>query len=227
METKSINLTNDEIQKLFRFVESKYVRYKDVQFEIVDHLASSIEEVQENDPTVNFDAALKDVYSKFPITGFTNFIASKSESLQKYWRKKLWKYFLEYFKLPKILLLFMLFGIFHVLFSTFQVHSFLIFVVITLLIIPLWYIQNRRNQIEKQREKYLVVESYGSAVYFIAYLSNYPLLIKDIVIDTTYEINVFSAYCAILLVLWNAIIFVFPEMLKEEIESNFAHLEIG
>lgn len=81
-------LTEEQIADLFKFVESKGVRWKDVQFEIVDHLASSVEEIQEKNPEYSFNRALDKVYSKFPITGFVELVSDQEKVVSKIWKKK-------------------------------------------------------------------------------------------------------------------------------------------
>ena len=51
-------ISKENVNELFRFVESKNVPFKDVQFEIVDHLASGIEEEMIKDQNLNFNSAL-------------------------------------------------------------------------------------------------------------------------------------------------------------------------
>jgi len=97
-------LSKEEIDQLFKFVESKNVKYKDVQFEIVDHLASAIEEMQESDPTLSFNSALLRTYAKFPITGFAVMILAKEKALSKFWKKRFFSAFLSCFSYPKIIL---------------------------------------------------------------------------------------------------------------------------
>jgi hypothetical protein len=97
-------LTPEQIQSLFAFVKSKYVRYIDVQYELVDHLATAIEDEMQKDSKLSFDAALSKVYARFPVTGFTDFVASKASSLGSYWRRRYFKILLTYFTPPKIFL---------------------------------------------------------------------------------------------------------------------------
>ena len=97
-------LSKEEIQKLFTFVESKNVPYRDVQFEIVDHLASAMEEMKEKNREWPYDLCLQQVYNKFPITGFAMLQLEKEKAVKRYWQKKMIPYFKEFFKLPKILL---------------------------------------------------------------------------------------------------------------------------
>ena len=97
-------LPTEEVQKLFTFVQSKNVPYRDVQYEIVDHLASAIEDMKEENPEWSYSSCLQKIYKKFPITGFAQLQMEKEEALIKYWKKKIWPYVKEFFKLPKIIL---------------------------------------------------------------------------------------------------------------------------
>lgn len=101
---QSTQLNTKQIQKLFDFAKSKHVRSIDLQYEIVDHLASGIERQISEDPQLSFEQALKIEYGKFPITGFSKFKEAKSKALQKYWRKKIWSCIATYFTIPKIIL---------------------------------------------------------------------------------------------------------------------------
>jgi hypothetical protein len=75
----------EEVERLFKFVKSKYVHYFDLQCELVDHLACAIEEEWELNPTVSFENALTRVYARFPITGFTHFVAEQAKYINGYW----------------------------------------------------------------------------------------------------------------------------------------------
>ncbi|MBK7635546.1 MAG: hypothetical protein IPJ13_15665 [Saprospiraceae bacterium] len=77
------HLTTDQIQSLFAFVKSKYVRYIDVQYELVDHLATAIEDEMQKDSKLSFEAALSKVYARFPITGFYQFYCIKSRQFRQ------------------------------------------------------------------------------------------------------------------------------------------------
>lgn len=99
----SQQLNEQQIDHLFDFVGSKYVRYIDVQHELVDHLASAIEEEMEASGST-FESALQSVYGRFPITGFASFVAEKEKGMRRYWRLRQFAYLKTYFTFPKVLM---------------------------------------------------------------------------------------------------------------------------
>lgn len=84
-----MELNQKQIKYLFKFVEEKGVKYYDVQHEIVDHLASSIETEMIENKNTSFEQALYRVYSKFPITGFAQYTVDLEKSLWSFWIKKI------------------------------------------------------------------------------------------------------------------------------------------
>ncbi len=95
-------LTEQQIEELFTFTRKKYVHYYDLQQELVDHLACSIEEEMASDQRLSFENALQKVYSRFGIFGFAKVVQEKSAALHKNnWR--IWRSAVkEFFTLPKV-----------------------------------------------------------------------------------------------------------------------------
>ena len=83
-----MQLNQEQIESLFAFVEKKGVKYYDVQHEIVDHLATSIESEMMATENRTFDQALQIVYGEFPITGFAQYTLDLEDSLWMFWIKK-------------------------------------------------------------------------------------------------------------------------------------------
>ena len=98
------SLTADQIQTIFDFTEKKYIKYYDVQLELVDHIADKIETLQADDPNLSFDRALHEVYKSFGVFGFTKVQEQKMVELHRYWMRHLKSYIKGYFKLPKIII---------------------------------------------------------------------------------------------------------------------------
>lgn len=103
--TMSKQLSQEEIDHLFRFTEKKLVRWYDLQIELVDHLASRIEEEMEADASLRFEAALEKVYKSFGIFGFAKVVQEKETQLQRTARKMWWDEFKLFFTWPKIIVL--------------------------------------------------------------------------------------------------------------------------
>ena len=78
-----MTLSKEQIQQLFIFTENKFVRWYDLQVELVDHLANKIEAEMEADPTLSFERALGNVYAGFGIFGFAEIVREREVSLRK------------------------------------------------------------------------------------------------------------------------------------------------
>lgn len=97
-----MQLTKEQIEQLFEFTRKKYVRWYDLQIEIVDHLASRIEEEMDKNAGLSFEQALEQVYKGFGIFGFSQIVREKEAQLEKA-ASRLWlKTLMEYFTVPKI-----------------------------------------------------------------------------------------------------------------------------
>ncbi len=103
METRT--LTPKQIEDLHEFCYFRSVSQYEVQVEIVDHLASSIEKLWETNPELPFDEAMYLVDEQFDGNlGFETIKKEKEKALRKkYWRL-LWKFAGDYYKFPKIMI---------------------------------------------------------------------------------------------------------------------------
>jgi len=120
-------LTEEEIDELFVFCEFHNVRYYDVQIELVDHIASSIEALWETNPELSFEEAAYLVGEQFGIdpgfnvaydsllppisgktyigeSGFEAIKEAKEKELRRKYDRLQLKYIGEFFRLPKIIL---------------------------------------------------------------------------------------------------------------------------
>ncbi|RYZ21482.1 MAG: hypothetical protein EOO16_12785 [Chitinophagaceae bacterium] len=99
-----MELSKEQIDQLFAFTKKKLVHWYDLQAELVDHLASRIEEEQEKNPALDFDRALAKVYDGFGIFGFAHIVQQKTAQLERSSRRLWWKTFKAFFAWPKIVL---------------------------------------------------------------------------------------------------------------------------
>ena len=230
-----IKLTEDQIQSLFAFVKSKYVRYIDVKYELVDHLASAIEDEMQKDAKLSFDAALSKVYARFPVTGFTNFIASKARSLGRYWQRRYFKVMLTYFTPPKILLTILIY-IFCFQTTYFYGKNGLMVLVILSMITNLFFYYRlyRTIQFIKGKQKdYLFFQSFGGIAGSLLHIQYACIiLLKDFSIDDSSStlskvcILILAFICTSSLITAHANYSIFPKILYDEINAKYKHLGI-
>lgn len=226
-------LEKEDIDNLFIWVRKKSVPYKDVQFEIVDHLASGMEDLMTEDPSMSKTKALFQIYQQFPITGFTNLIAEKRKSLKKYWKKKFLDYLLEYLKLPKIIILILMFtfclnGIFAFVnysISTNQMYMCAIFFCI-IFAIRTFFLEKEF----KREGKFLVLDSYFEASSATMTAPHLIFIINAGLHNSNqYDLSgwfgiTLSAFFSVWVVILYANSFIFPKMLVKEIQSKYSHL---
>lgn len=108
-----MKLNSSQISQLFDFTKQHYVDHYDVQVEIVDHLASAIEQEMAANHSLTFDEALQRVFGGFGIFGFGEFVSAKVEQVQKAGFRAFWSSFLNYFTWPKLLIFIGYFGFFY------------------------------------------------------------------------------------------------------------------
>lgn len=116
-------LTKEEIAELFSYCERRGVIYHDVQIELVDHLASLIEEHWKEQADDPYKYALYKAFKKFGPNGFMQVKEQKQKALNRKYRRILWNYLLEFYRWPKMLLTLVLsLGVFTLLQYVNQIH---------------------------------------------------------------------------------------------------------
>ncbi|HYQ56095.1 MAG TPA: hypothetical protein VEP89_02025 [Draconibacterium sp.] len=96
-------ITQEETDQLFQFCRRHYVHHYDIQIELVDHLASAIEEQWEQNPELSFDEGLKNSFKKFGIYGFSKIKKQKGKELRRKYNRMLWDFLLEFYRWPKVI----------------------------------------------------------------------------------------------------------------------------
>lgn len=97
-------ITSEESHYLFDFCQRHYVYHYDLQVELVDHMASAIEEQWQENPQLEFESVLKNTFSKFGIYGFSKIKEQKQKELARKYNRLLWLYFVEFYRWPKMLM---------------------------------------------------------------------------------------------------------------------------
>jgi len=170
-------LTPTQIEYLFKFMRQKYVRYYDVQIELVDHFASAIEEMWETNPSISFEKAVKEVYSEFPVTGFNNLINEKIQAIQNRLKKHTWKEVKAYLTIPKVTLTLLLCAVFNILYSNIPYPYWFAYGIILGLTFLSFFILKRTIKNQKHKTKFLVLELLIGSQSLFAFMQYLPIYV--------------------------------------------------
>ena len=157
-----MKLTQNHIQQLYKFTRQHYVYHFDVQTELVDHLANDIEEIWQENETLSFEEARDASFKKFGIFGFMDVIEAKQKQMNKRYRKIMWRFFKEWFTLPKIImtitLTLLLFLILKIPFSEYVILTSL-FIILIFDTIQIYKQRKQDQQKQKTKEKIFLLEA--------------------------------------------------------------------
>lgn len=224
-------LTKENVDHLFTFVKSKYVHWEDVQYEIVDHLASSIEDVQEENPNIGFEEGLRKVYSKFPITGFTNLVAAKEKAVYRYWLRRVGIYMLQFFELPRVIFtLFLGLSIFSFLTLMPEKGPEILHILVSIILVFFFFVKRKTARFMKENNQFLVVRSLFDITQtsvVLAFVFPVNMMMGDYSIGSNIHAAQIAILFTLLLLFDYASTYHFPEMLREEVEEKYSHLKIN
>lgn len=186
-----MKLTPEQIERLYQFTRQHYVEWYDLQTELVDHLANSIEVQWQENPKVSFEDALQMEFKKFGIFGFMDVVEKRQAALNKRYNKIVWQHFKAFFTIPKIVItlfsFFLMFFVFRNYANSENLILILFFGILTLFWISL-FLQSRKNkkQYQKTGKKWLLKEIiFGHSSF--AGLSYLPV---QILINTDFTDNI-------------------------------------
>jgi hypothetical protein len=222
-------LTSDEIENLYEFCFFRSVFHYDVQVEIVDHLATAIEKLWETKPELPFEEVVYMLGEQFGgDLGFAIIKKEKEKALRKKYRRLLWQFVADYYKLPKIMITISLFlGIFTALRYTENDQSiigslFILFIAFSLFYFLFYFPKYVRikvpekhtfllNEITQKGVIYQTMMFSGGFISIISHPSDF---------STTGSI-VFSAFISLYLVLLYGDCFFIPNKIREHFEEQF------
>lgn len=234
-----VELTENQIQQLYKFTEQHYVEWYDVQTELVDHLANGIEHQIGLNPELSFESALNNEFKKFGVLGFSEVVAQKTNALNKHYRRLVWQSFRAYFKLPKILLTIVLvLALWQILYvSDFNFKMFIIIgflIGFQFILIRYLFIKSRKNKkTVKQTGKKLLINKTLLGLGDLLQIANafliYPISFASIHnSDFIFLENPFYQFTIAALIVFLSItlfvsIKVVPEKLLEKIIQQHPH----
>lgn len=113
-----MKLTPEQIDRLYQFTRQHFVEWYDLQTELVDHLANSIEAQWQENSKVSFEEALQKEFKKFGVFGFMDVVEKRQAALNKKYNGIIWKHFKAFFTIPKIIFTITLVGLIYFLLIT-------------------------------------------------------------------------------------------------------------
>jgi hypothetical protein len=97
-------LTPKQIDELFSFCRKCNVKEYEIQAELVDHLASSIEIQLKQNASLSFSETLYNAYNDFGTNGFNDIVKTKRRMFRHQYNLLFLRYLATFFKLPRIIL---------------------------------------------------------------------------------------------------------------------------
>ena len=230
-----MKLIKPHIDLIYKEVQRKGVRYYDVQLELVDHIATAIEQ-QVNDSNESPKESIERELSKWSEDRLDQFINEKEKALKRYWYRRAGSYMLAYFRLPKVVLTMALaLGLFYLLsdptFYIIWMHRFISgsFVLYILFIVLLAFEEYKLSH--SYPPPLLTLEAYrrtiSGGIFGISYLFFVLFESTDIPAHSFWMAFYVSFALSVSIVVMYGSLFVFPSWLKKESLKYYEHLGIA
>lgn len=134
-------LSPEEIELIYDFCYDRGVSEYEIQSELVDHLASAIEDRWKESPDLSFFDNLFGVYRQFGHFGFKKIVKSKKVAFRRQYNRLLIKFLGSFFLLPRIMLTLVLGAFLFILVHFFDAREPVMFGIMGFsLALYLWYI---------------------------------------------------------------------------------------
>mgnify|MGYP000919408477 FL=1 len=178
-----MELTENQIDELYKFTRKHYVYHYDVQSELVDHLANDIENIWQETPNLSFEQARDKSFKKFGIFGFMDVVEKKQSQMTKKYYKIIFKFAKEWFRLPKIVLtLAMIYGFYKLqnVESSYTIYLIIFFIVISAQLIGVFINSRKLNKkyLESGKkwmfEDIISINGLGNTALLIFYVFDFP-----------------------------------------------------
>ena len=148
---KKRKVSEEEVAHLYQFTRQHYVEFYDVQTELVDHLASSIEAQWQGNPEIPFEEALQKEFKKFGVFGFSDIVGKRQRAMEKKYWKWIWKETKIILARPKTVIpILLLFTSFYFLLNSVYGTYALLAVVFVFLLLVLFYVGRRSSNLKKK-----------------------------------------------------------------------------
>ena len=230
-------ITQKESEQLFQFCREHYVYHYDIQIELVDHLASAIEEQWEQNPVLNFEKALKNSFNKFGIYGFSKIKEQKEKELRRKYKRMLWRYILEFYRWPKVITTFVctlgLFLLFQLIGHTLWIVTGFVLLICLAIILNHFLIYKKSKLKIIPGKTFLMVEQlerFTSIYVVVIQLPNISYhafnMARTTQIENTWILLGLSFFMVAFTVLLYGQFFYLPKKIKEHFLEQFAEFAV-
>lgn len=226
-----IQLTGDQIKELFAYTERMHIGFKDIQCEIVDHIASGVEDTMNKNTDLTFSKALYEYTGTLPMRFFNDLIEEKTKTLEGYWENKFIFSLSRFITFPSLLITILIYITYYNILKILGPGYFEYFMYSLTIAMLIFTFYKRELKFNHTHHKYLIIKSWQKAIFPIfVFLFIIPLYISFVygqsLLDYKFgnEINSLTLTSVTLLIYFGK--FVFSKMLKTEIESKYSHLKI-
>lgn len=96
-------LTQAQLQEIYALCKRKDIQYLELRMELVDHIASRIEDIWQEQPELSFKDAFHKVYKSFGIFGLSEIAEEHEKLVAKRFYRKVWVEFKSWIKPPKLI----------------------------------------------------------------------------------------------------------------------------
>lgn len=229
-----MKLTQDQIQELYSFTRKHYVEHYDLQTELVDHLANGIEAQWKEHPERSYkDARLRE-FRKFGVHGFEKVVNKRKRAMQwRYW-KIIFRFYREYFRLPKVILILILTLLLTISFNLVPLanrYDFIIlfFFAIVSVLFFLHFKNRKNNELDMVQygKKWMLkdlIYTYGnitSIVNLVPVTLNLEYFRNRIPIDSAYVLMTFAFLTVCVGLLSYVTIFIIPRKAEELLTETY------
>jgi hypothetical protein len=162
------------------------VNYYDVQIELVDHLATAIEEKWKTNPELPFNDVVNNTFKKLGIYGFSKIKGQKKRELKRKYNRLLWSYFTEFYRWPKLLMTFVLTFALFILFQLVEnslVIFYAYFSALIVFVVVYFFTWNRRFKLETKKKFLLIDYLNGVLSTLLILIIQIPNLIFQLVLN--------------------------------------------
>lgn len=229
-----MKLSLEQIQKLYDFTRQHYVEYYDLQTELVDHLANSIEEQWAENPKRTFEEALQIEFKKFGIFGFMDVVEQRKKAINKKYSKLVWLHFKNFFKLPQIigtfLSIFLVFQLLKSITISHEVAAILAFFILISFWVGLIRMNRKRKKIIKEEAKKWLLKDiiYGySSMAGMSYLPFQIFLQFEIHHSNIITLFFMSFFMVSMVIIEYIMFFVIPSKAAEYLKQTYPEYEMA